>query len=83
MLEPKKGYRTYHRKVCNSSKHIIHAVCDKKGGEDIPMIDRIIRVCCVLTNVCDSGYYGKNISLNAYVCDSVLIGYSLNNYYKT
>ena len=26
----------------------------KRAGEDIPVIDRIIRVCCALTNVCDS-----------------------------
>ena len=26
----------------------------KRAGEDTPVIDRIIRVCCALTNVCDS-----------------------------
>ena len=26
----------------------------KRAGEDIPVVDRIIRVCCALTNVCDS-----------------------------
>ena len=31
----------------------IHFVM-KRAGEDIPVIDRIIRVCCALTNVCDS-----------------------------
>ena len=27
----------------------------KQPGEDIPLIDRIIRVCCALVNVCDRG----------------------------
>ena len=26
----------------------------KRAGEDIPVMDRIIHVCCALTNVCDS-----------------------------
>ena len=31
----------------------IHLLIIRKG-EEIPMIDRIIRVCCALNNVCDS-----------------------------
>ena len=25
----------------------------KRAGEDVPLIDRIVRVCCALTNVCN------------------------------
>ena len=31
----------------------IHFVM-KRAGEDIPIIDRIVRICCALCNVCDS-----------------------------
>ena len=30
--------------------HFVH----KRDGEDVPLIDRIARVCCALMNVCDS-----------------------------
>jgi len=32
---------------------LIHFLCIRKG-KDIPLVDRIIHVCCALNNVCDS-----------------------------
>lgn len=26
----------------------------KRAGEDVPLIDRIVRICCALTNVCNA-----------------------------
>ena len=31
----------------------IHYVM-RRNGEDIPLIDRMVRVCCALNNICDS-----------------------------
>ena len=39
--------------VFHTSLHLTHTLCTKQN-EEIPLIDRIVCVCCALNNVCDS-----------------------------
>ena len=38
--------------LLQSTLHIDYVI--KRDGEECPIIDRIVRVCCALCNVCDS-----------------------------
>ena len=50
-----EGDRSGETEILDSSEYNPHSLCIKcRHGEDIPLIDRIVRVSCALTNICNS-----------------------------